>query len=331
MLTCALDIDNVVINSKGIYNSEKDIEADCYNLFNAYTGNGKEAWIIKVYGDKRVEVTLNGQVVDQGEDTCGAVDMNVSPKSQSQKHTIFELTFKASPGRFAVQLHDPGPRFGCDVLETEVTTFIGYNNPQGGLQMSTSDTSGFTNFMTVWCNAGNNYRQPCKRMPSPFPAALGNPKYLTTYGITVYNEKPKFPHVTDGEFTGWSVGQSLTGEWSGTRPAIGRFTNAYFNFDGDRLHILNDWVFNDNSPVQSNCYNLFNAWTGSGRERWELKVYGDKTVQVKLNNEIVEQSDERVNATGAIGFTFSPRRERSNHSIFELSFAASPGSFVRST
>ena len=55
-------------------------------------------------------------------------------------HTIFELSFKASPGSFGVQLHDPGPRFGCDALETEPATFLGVANENGGVAVTPSST-----------------------------------------------------------------------------------------------------------------------------------------------------------------------------------------------
>lgn len=71
---------------------------------------------------------------------------------------------------------------------------------------------------------------------------------------------PAPTHTTDGQFTEWKGGDvQLTGEWAGTTPAIGRFTNAYFNYDGQKLHILNDWIYGDVSEVKSNCYNKVNV------------------------------------------------------------------------
>ena len=89
-----------------------------------------------MYGSGKVEVRLNNELIDQEEaGACGNITFGYSPtvreKSHTHKHSIFELSFKASQGSFGVQLHDPGPRFGCDVLETEVTTFIGDLTPDG--------------------------------------------------------------------------------------------------------------------------------------------------------------------------------------------------------
>lgn len=234
------------------------------------------------------------------------------------------------------------------MLETEVTTFIGNAYEDGTSDVTPSSTADFTtawnnlppsdywlstatsstsSTTTVnWCHAGN-VQTPCAELPEVLTSSTTNANYLNTYGQAIEVPKPTFQHVTDGKFTAWSYRRAtMLGEWRNVRPAIGRFTNAYFNYDGNSLHILNDWIYGDVSEVTSNCYNLFNAWTGSGRERWELKVYGDGRVAVKLNGVTIDQTNEDVRATGAIGFEYSPRY-MSKHTIFELSFKASPGSF----
>ena len=131
---------------EGVYNGVNPVDPDCYNLFNAWTGSGRERWELKVYGSGKVEVRLNNELVDQEEaGACGNITFGYSPtvreKSHTHKHSIFELSFKASQGSFGVQLHDPGPRFGCDVLETEVTTFIGDLTADGcTFQTESTDT-----------------------------------------------------------------------------------------------------------------------------------------------------------------------------------------------
>ena len=101
---------------------------------------------------------------------------------------------------------------------------------------------------------------------------------------------------------------------------------AYFDYNGSHLNILNDWLYNDEKPVQPECYNLFNAWTGGGDEQWVIKVYGDGNTSVELNG--VEQLDpDSKGSAGRVGWGISPRVPDRNHSIFELSFAASPGGF----
>ena len=319
-----------------------------------------------MYGDKTVQVKLNNKVINQtGVGATGAVGFTFSPMEGKANHSIFELSFKASQGTFGVQLHDPGPRFGCDVLETEPTTFIGNADTGGGLSVTPSSIEAFTDawnklpdlmfFQTTtstttqpdinWCWAGNP-KKPCRQMPGPRSSDFTNVNWKDHQGVEIINPKQKTKHVCDGAFTGFFKGDALAGyypfgastesdhnerEWSNTQPAIGRYTNAYFEYDGSHLHILNDWVYNAAQAVLPNCYNLFNAFTGSGRERWELKVYGSGVVSVQLNGKSVLQTNGIANATGAIGFTCSPMHEQANHTIFEISFKASPGSFVRST
>lgn len=311
-----------------IYNDVAPVNENCYNLFNAWTGGGKEWWTFKVFGSGKVEVILNGKVVDQTEeDACGNIGYTYSPKQQNVKHSIFELSFKASPGRFGVQLHDPGPRFACDVVETEPAVFIGHCPPDGGCSYTAQPVELFDP-RTKWCYKGGPL--PCKEVP-PVPDSSSTNTYYTYWygqrGRIINNNDPQYPHVCDGEFTDYGGKGTALQEWSGVTAAKGRFTNAYFNYDGERLHILNDWIYNDVNPVASNCYNLFNAWTGSGRERWELKVYGSGKVEVRLNNVLVDQADPAADTCGNITFGYSPARSETKHTIFELSFRASPGSF----
>lgn len=90
--------------SPRIYNDKVDVTPGCYNLFNAWTAGGAEWWTFKVYGSGKVEVILNGKELDMDEaESCGNVTSAYSPKMQGTRHSIFELSFKASPGRFGTQ------------------------------------------------------------------------------------------------------------------------------------------------------------------------------------------------------------------------------------
>ena len=84
------------------------------------------------YGDHRLEIELNGQLVTANASVVSARRLVASPNSASN-HSIFELSFRASPGGFGVQLHDPGPAFGCDVLETEPASLFGELSSGGGI------------------------------------------------------------------------------------------------------------------------------------------------------------------------------------------------------
>lgn len=137
-----------------------------------------------------------------------------------------------------------------------------------------------------------------------------------------------FPeYVVDGAFDD---------AWNCVKPAVGKYTYAYFNFVEDDassldgfLYILNDWMFKDDGPVDVDCFNEFKAFTGNNAEIWTIRVYGDQSAEVILNGETVQPrsnvSDDSI-ACGAAGFGTSPNSEVP-HSIFELKFPASKGTF----
>lgn len=310
-------------------------------------------------------------LLDQAEpeiEASGAVGFRPSPLYPDRNHTIFELSFRASPGSFGVQLHAPGPRFACSVVETEIITFIGTASDSGSLVVtpaSTSefeaaeanlpDDSTFTPTTINWCHAGQTVdntaakpgvvcgnkdmggdvihgspgvklmiellddsfdfsvhnamadsceaaceayasasnlqgscayvnkvckfsengrvcteshvdagliddcigdtmshqwqcsmattvspaispRDSCKLIPDVEPGATTNEFFEESVGDVIVVDRggdDRGPHVCDGDFT-------TVDEWAGVRPATGRYTNAYFDYDGERLHILND-------------------------------------------------------------------------------------------
>jgi len=91
-------------------------------------------------------VAVDANVMTPGEgvvEATGAVGFGTSPKRLNQNHTIFELSFRAMPGKFGVQLHDPGPRFGCEVLETEVVHFVGHAFKGSGARVTAVDRGSF--------------------------------------------------------------------------------------------------------------------------------------------------------------------------------------------
>lgn len=139
-----------------------------------------------------------------------------------------------------VQLHDPGPRFGCDVVETEPTVFTGTAYQTGGCRYTTSGVDTFDP-RTTWCYPGGP--KPCRTLPPVSSSATVNRFSSFFWGTrgritNVYN--PEYPHVCDGKFTGFEGPGTAVKEWKGVTSARGRFTNAYFDYDGERLHILND-------------------------------------------------------------------------------------------
>lgn len=106
------------------YNGE-NIEPDCYNQFNVWTGGGSEQWEVRAYGDQHVEVRKNGELVDpEAEGVEGGAFYGPSP-NLAEAHTQYEIRVPASGGGWGVQLHDPGPTFYCGVLEQEPSSMQG--------------------------------------------------------------------------------------------------------------------------------------------------------------------------------------------------------------
>jgi hypothetical protein len=158
----------------------------------------------------------------------------------------------------------------------------------------------------------------CVQIPELEADAVINANYKLNGGATITVPAHQNNHKTDGKFG--------ADEWNHATPSVGRFTNAYIDYSGGYLHVLNDWIYNPSRPVQPECYNLFFAFTGSGQQQWVIRVYGSGLVEVELNGKQLDASEAGGAATGAIGFGPSPLRSE-NHTIFELSFEAMAGGF----
>jgi len=131
----------------------------------------------------------------------------------------------------------------------------------------------------------------------------------------VYTTIPKSgtTHTMDGSFTGWNADTRPTVyEWYNVPSQMGVNSNAYFDFDGSRLYVMNDNVFAEGSAIDNGCYALFVLYTADGSERWQVKVFGNDTAQVFKNG---------VLTTATQGYTFgkSPLSPDDNHSMYELS------------
>ena len=206
------------------------------------------------------------------------------------------------------------------VLETEIVNFVGVVVVGGGGSVETVDADELERRrIASFCKPlerGGSIQEDCVAHPEVWQNAIINVGFsFEGAPITI----PVVPnnHVSDGTFG--------AAEWDHVTPAIGRFTNAYIDYADGFLYILNDWIYNPVTPVANSCYNLFTAFTGSGQQTWSIRVYGSGLVEVELNGELLTQ--EKTNATGAIGFGVSPKKPVQKHSIFELAFAALPGTF----
>jgi hypothetical protein len=104
------------------YNGDS-IDPDCFNQFGVWTGGGQERWDIRAYGDQHIEVRLNGTLLAaEDKRVSGGYGLGPSPNLDTP-HTIYEISIETAPGAWGVQLHDPGPTFGCERLETDPTTY----------------------------------------------------------------------------------------------------------------------------------------------------------------------------------------------------------------
>ena len=127
-------------------------------------------------------------------------------------------------------------------------------------------------------------------------------------------------HTSDGAFTDWTPA-AKTYEWFDVKPAKGMYTYFYADFDGSKLWLLNDWFY-DGDDIDPDCYNQFQAWTGDGKEQWEIRAYGDKHVEVRKNGVVVDPKTAGVD--GGFSYGASPN-VATPHTKYELGIPASAG------
>jgi len=118
------------------------IGPDFYNRFQLATSNGKVQWVIKVYGDNRMEVTRNDVPWDPAGRGKGASGFGPSPL-HGEPHTMYEFRLSpVSPGPFWLTEKDPGGgplTDPDDSLVQEPTAFVGNFSPTGGVTVSAGD------------------------------------------------------------------------------------------------------------------------------------------------------------------------------------------------
>jgi hypothetical protein len=112
------------------YNGDA-IDPDCYNQFGVWTGGGSQWWEIRAYGDQRIEVRLNGTLLDDDDArVSGGYAFTATPNDPAE-HTVYEIGITTEPGSWGVQLHDPGPTFSCQQLETDPIQYAGSSTDDG--------------------------------------------------------------------------------------------------------------------------------------------------------------------------------------------------------
>lgn len=172
-----------------------------------------------------------------------------------------------------MQLKDPGPSFGCELFD-EPNEFSGV--------LTTSTDS----FAAPLCTTTS---EDCQFFN---PDILTNP--LPTNIVPVGNGKPC-------DIGGITIDGIFDESWLCVKPAKGQYSLAYFAFlpdesssTGFSLFLLNDWVFGS-VEQDSDCFNEFTVFTAGGSEKWMIRVYVDQTVEVTLNNVVVQT---RADVTG---------------------------------
>ncbi len=153
----------------------------------------------------------------------------------------------------------------------------------------------------------------------------GKLSFTTTAEAPAQFEQPKsaYAHTADGKHTDWTGQSGGKYEWFDVKPAKGMYTYFYADFDGSKLWLLNDWFYGGDD-IEPDCYNQFQVWTGGGKERWEIRAYGDQHVEVRKDGVLVDQKAAGVE--GGASFGPSPNVAEP-HTQYELAIPASPGAW----
>jgi len=299
----------------------------CYNLFDFTTGNGSEHWRIKVTHDSTnpVIVILNGK--DVTKDTTlvigGGYGYGPSP-NDTTPHTIYEFAVVVSEGLFIIPTgSDPVQYIPSTVTSLECdengvegwglirepnirTATFGSNGvttqqheryiPQGGvvgLEKEPNDVAGNIDGSTITYRSGS--------------------QESVTNTCTGVGE-------IDGVFS--------PGEWAGSKPASGMFSDLYAQYCNGQLHILNDWIYATRVPNADRCYNLFELFTGNGREHWGIWVWQDsKRKPTVIRNGVDVSDDTTIVESGKAGWGSSARMAEP-HAIYEFRIRTMEGGFA---
>lgn len=300
--------------------------SSCYNRFIIYTADARETWEIRVYHSLEKGTKIYRNRVDVSNDTNyvvgGKFGFGSSPLVE-KAHTIYEFGIKAQQGHFFMpSLSDPvspeGPKTVCNEsgygLITDPSYFSGHLGNEGvslredSRYIPLSGVAGLTTEPTTFGGELKSDSSTTHEMGTkPMPFVCGG------------------EHTVDGEFSTLS---SNLKEWSSTPVAKGKFSNLYADYCNGTLYILNDWVLGTEEPDKRNCYNLFELFTGGGKQHWGIYVYHSisKGIRVFLNGKDVS-TDSTIVKGGKFGFDVSPLMPDKQHTIYEFAIAAEKGAW----
>jgi len=115
--------------------------------------------------------------------------------------------------------------------------------------------------------------------------------------------------------------------WDSVRPMTGKYTINYFQYQEDVgcVCMLNDWI-SSNDEICADNYNYFRfKLKGKGRsEKWEVYLYGDKTIKVERDSAEVLPRGVPPPGIGGVGFGPSPNLD-TKHTIYELCLPSERG------
>ncbi len=307
----------------------------CYNIFEFYTGGGREVWQVRIYHDtaKGTRVYRNG--VDVTGDTtyfCGGAYGYGPSTLCPTPHTMYEFCLKVEPGGFFL------PMVG-DPVQPVTTSTVRCDEEGYGLIREPFQ------YMLDLSPNGVQWRQYPRYIPLAEVAGLV--KEPNTLAGTLRDSQAVYWWA--GERRSWGIpgtgspgtpstsrcnadarildGTFSPGEWDGAEPARGRYSDLYAQYCNGILHVLNDWVLGTDEPDPNECYNLFEVFTANGTEHWGILVYHSKQrgIRVFLNGQDVTD-DTTIVLGGAFGYGPSPR-SLEPHTIYEFAIRASEGSW----
>ena len=307
------------------YLATENPDTTCYNLFTFYTANGDETWNIRVYHSTYKGTIVFRNNVNVTKDTNyvigGKAGFHSSPLHKLP-HTIYEFGIKVKPGRFFFpELCDPVRPNGVSTVCNDTSTYGLIGDPsyfhgdlyKGGMVLKEDGRyiprAGVAGLATE---------------PNTFGGTLGAQSTFRMIGSPSETISCiAAPHTIDGSFTDYPKPEH---EWSKSKPAIGRWSNLYADYCNGTLYILNDWILGIEEPDMQNCYNLFELFTGNGKQHWGIYVYHSvkKGIKVFLNGKDVS-GDTLLVKGGKFGFGKSPLMSDKVHTIYEFGIKADEG------
>jgi len=299
----------------------------CYNLFDFTTGNGREHWRIKVTHDSTnpVIVVLNGKDVTNDSTLVigGGYGYGPSP-NDTTPHTIYEFAVVVSEGLFIIPTgSDP-----VQYIPSTVTSLECDDNGVEGWGLIREP-----NIRTATFGSGGVTTQQHERY-IPQGGVVGLEKEPNDVagnidGSTITYRSGSQESVTNTcTGVGEIDGVFSPGEWAGSVPASGMFSDLYAQYCNGQLHILNDWIYATRVPNADRCYNLFELFTGNGREHWGIWVWQDsKRKPTVIRNGIDVSDDTTIVESGKAGWGSSARMAEP-HAIYEFRIRTMEGGFA---